>query len=165
MLDRAARRQLPARATLLQADALRLPLADESMDIISCAFGIRNFGDLQAGLGEMFRVARPGARVVILDFATPRNRALRWAYQLYCDRFLPQLADLLRPDRVGAYRYLPRSIRTFEPPDALSRRLEKAGFSRVRVWRMGMGGVVLIRAVKPDHVIRGPAEHLPGRAQ
>jgi demethylmenaquinone methyltransferase/2-methoxy-6-polyprenyl-1,4-benzoquinol methylase len=133
---------------VLRADALRLPLTDAAVDAITCAFGVRNFRDMQAGLNEMHRVARPGARVVILEFATPRGPLVRWAYRLYCERVLPLLAWLLSRDRTGAYRYLPRSIRTFETAETMVRRLEDAGFGEVELWRMNLGGVVLYRGVK-----------------
>ncbi len=148
MLARATASGLPDNARLLRADALRLPLADESIDAITCAFGVRNFRDLPAGLGEMYRVARPGARVVILEFAPPENALLRWVYQAYCDHVLPRVAAAISRDNSGAYRYLPRSIRTFETASGMQRRLEAAGFIDVRLRRMNLGGVVLCRCAK-----------------
>ncbi len=139
----------PVRIVMLCADATRLPLADASADVISCAFGVRNFGDLATGLAEMYRVARPGARVVILEFAPPKNRWVRAIYQAYCEYLLPLLAALASHERMNAYRYLARSIRTFEPPEALSQRLQTAGFEQPRITRMNFGGVALYRAVKP----------------
>jgi len=136
-------------SVLIRADTLRLPLANESADVISCAFGVRNFRDLELGFREMFRVARPGARVVILEFATPENLVLRWAYRLYCSVVLPWMGALLSRDRTGAYRYLPRSIQTFEPATALAGRLEAAGFREIELRPMSFGGVMLYRGVKP----------------
>jgi demethylmenaquinone methyltransferase/2-methoxy-6-polyprenyl-1,4-benzoquinol methylase len=136
---------------MLRADAQRLPLAGETVDVISCAFGVRNFQDLSAGLAEMYRVARTGARVLILEFAQPENLLLRWAYRIYCRFALPCLAALISRDKSGAYRYLPRSIETFEPASALARRLEEAGFAQVTLRRLNLGGVVLYRGVKPTN--------------
>lgn len=138
----------PARSSLVRADALRLPLAEATVDIISCAFAVRNFADLPAGLAEMARVARPSARLVILEFATPENVIWRRLYQFYCDVVLPRVAAVISRDRSGAYRYLPRSIQTFEPVQAMVRRLEDAGFGDVTVRRMNVGGVVLYRGVR-----------------
>lgn len=136
----------PVPCSLLRADALRLPLADATVDIISCAFAVRNFADVQAGLAEMARVARPGARVVILEFATPESLVLRWLYQFYCDAVLPRVGALISRDRTGAYRYLPRSIQTFEPVVTMVRRLQDVGLVSVTATRMNLGGVVLYRS-------------------
>jgi demethylmenaquinone methyltransferase/2-methoxy-6-polyprenyl-1,4-benzoquinol methylase len=134
---------------LIRADALRLPVRDASVDVVSCAFGVRNFQDLQAGLGEMHRVLRPEGRVVILEFALPENRLLRWGYRVYCESVLPRLAALVSRDKTGAYRYLPNSIRTFERREALARRLKRAGFTNVSARPLNFGGVVLYRGEKP----------------
>jgi demethylmenaquinone methyltransferase / 2-methoxy-6-polyprenyl-1,4-benzoquinol methylase len=128
---------------LLQADGLRLPLADQSVDVVSSAFGVRNFQDLDAGLREMRRVLRPGGRVIILEFALPENPVFRALYRIYCERILPILATALSRDRTGAYRYLPSSIRTFERRAAMIARLESCGFSKVVATPMNFGGVVL----------------------
>lgn len=152
MLAAARFNGMPVPIRLIRADALHLPLVDASVDVITCAFGVRNFGDLAAGLREMHRVARPGARVLILEFATPKNGLLRWAHQLYCDRVLPALAAIISRDRTGAYRYLPRSIRTFESTRVMAGRIADAGFHAVAVRRMNFGGVVLYRGVKPGPV-------------
>jgi demethylmenaquinone methyltransferase/2-methoxy-6-polyprenyl-1,4-benzoquinol methylase len=133
---------------LVRADALRLPLADATADVISCTFGVRNFAVLQAGLDEIARIARPGARVVILEFATPENPLLRWAHDVYCRNVLPWLGSWISGDRSGAYRYLPRSIQTFETTRGMIGRLEGAGFSSVDAKRMNLGGVVLYRGVR-----------------
>lgn len=139
---------LPTAVQVVRADAQALPLGDATVDVISCTFGIRNFADLQVGLNEMGRVSRPGARVVILEFATPENPLIRWGYRLYCEQVLPRLAAWLSGDRVGAYRYLARSIRTFESAVQLRARLEVAGFTQVTAQLLNWGGVVLLRGVR-----------------
>lgn len=149
-------RSLPGRAAspsfgcaiqLCRADAQRLPLADASVDVVSCAFGVRNFQDLDAGLGEMRRVLRPGGRLVILEFAQPGGVIARWLCGVYCDVVLPRVATWISRDRSGAYRYLPRSIRTFEPPAGMMARLERVGFGPVASESMNLGSVVLYRGV------------------
>ena len=131
---------------LIRADALRLPLADASVDVASCAFGVRNFQDLHGGLRELRRVLRRGGRAVILEFAAPESAPLRWACLAYCNHVLPRLASWLSRDRSGAYRYLPSSIRTFERRGAMVAALRAAGFDDVRTWTMNLGSVVLYRA-------------------
>jgi demethylmenaquinone methyltransferase / 2-methoxy-6-polyprenyl-1,4-benzoquinol methylase len=133
---------------LVRADALALPLAAGVADVITCAFGVRNFGDLQRGLREMHRVARPGARLVILEFASPAQPLARWLFQAYCNLVLPRLGALLSRDRTNAYRYLPRSIQTFETTRGMRDRLLEAGFREVTARRMNLGGVVLYRAIR-----------------
>jgi demethylmenaquinone methyltransferase/2-methoxy-6-polyprenyl-1,4-benzoquinol methylase len=149
MLAHARYEGMTTKTWLLRADAQRLPLADESVDVVSCAFGVRNFQDLPAGLSEMYRVARPGGRVLILEFAQPEYPVLRWGYRLYCRCVLPLLAALIARDRSGAYRYLPRSIETFEPAGVLAGRLVRAGFVNVTTRAMNFRGVVLYRGQKP----------------
>ena len=148
MLAHAGLAGLSVPVHLVRADAQRLPLADRSADIVSCTFGVLNFADLQRGLNEMGRIARPGARVAILEFATPQNTVWRWAYRLYCEVVLPRLGAWLSGDRSGAYRYLPRSIQTFETTAGMVRRLHDAGFREVHMTRLNLGGVVLYHGVR-----------------
>jgi demethylmenaquinone methyltransferase/2-methoxy-6-polyprenyl-1,4-benzoquinol methylase len=131
---------------LIRCDALRLPLRDAAVDVVSCAFGVRNFQDVQAGLAEMRRVLRPGGRLVILEFAVPESVVLRWAQRWYTEAVLPRLGAWVARDRSGAYRYLPRSIETFDSPRSMVERLTRAGFETVAVERMNLGGVALYRA-------------------
>ena len=131
---------------IVRADALRLPIASGAVDIISCAFGVRNFQDLDAGLREFRRVLRPGGRVVILEFAPPENPLVRVGYRLYTESILPRIAGWLSRDTTGAYRYLPRSIRTFERRRDMEARLRRAGFDEVRSVAMNFGSVVIYRA-------------------
>lgn len=136
---------LPRRPMLLRADAQRLPLRDAAVDVVSCAFGVRNFQELQRGLNEFRRVLRAGGRVVILEFSMPQSALLRWPYRLYTEFVLPRIGALLSGDRNSAYRYLPNSIRTFESRDAMIQRLGDAGFVNVLTESMNFGGVVLYR--------------------
>lgn len=139
---------LPAPVQLVRGDALRLPLADGCADVLSCVFGVRNFRDLRAGLAELHRVARPGARVVILEFALPEAPLRRWLYRTYCERVLPALGRRLSGERAGAYQYLASSIRTFPPVATLVDELKHVGFAPVTVQRMNLGGVALYRALR-----------------
>ncbi len=113
-----------------EADALRLPFSEGSFSITSCAFGVRNFDDLDVGLVEMFRMLRPGGRAVILEFTRPGNALVRRFYELYSTRLMPAAASLISGDRSGAYRYLPRSVVSFLDVEQMCTRLLGAGFAR-----------------------------------
>lgn len=131
-----------------RADALRLPFGDEAFNMMSCAFGVRNFQDLSAGFAEMFRALKPGGRAVILEFSMPENRLLRWLYGLYFERVMPLLATVISRDRTGAYRYLARSVVAFVGPDDMAARLRQAGFAGVAAYPMTLGVVVVYVAEK-----------------
>jgi demethylmenaquinone methyltransferase/2-methoxy-6-polyprenyl-1,4-benzoquinol methylase len=131
---------------LLRGDGQRLPLRDASVDLTTCAFGVRNFQHLPAGLREMRRVLRPGGRAVILEFASPKNTVIRWGYRLYTERVLPRMAEWLSRDRSGAYRYLQRSIEAFARPGEMIDALLAAGFERVRRRALNLGSVMIYRA-------------------
>lgn len=149
MLAAGAYRGLATPVHLLRGDAQRLPLADQSVDVVSCAFGVRNFQSLQQGLDEMRRVLRPGGRVVILEFAVPENALLAGPHRLYTRHILPRLGKWLSGDAGGAYSYLPQSVSTFEQPQAMIQRLREAGLEPVTTRTMNLGGVVLYRGVRP----------------
>jgi demethylmenaquinone methyltransferase/2-methoxy-6-polyprenyl-1,4-benzoquinol methylase len=124
------------------ADALTLPFADARFDGAMVAFGVRNLADLDAGLKEAHRVLRPGARFVVLEFATPRFAPLRALYLFYFRRVLPAIGRAVSKHR-DAYTYLPESVLGFPDPDALARRLEGAGFSDVSYQRL-TGGICAV---------------------
>jgi demethylmenaquinone methyltransferase / 2-methoxy-6-polyprenyl-1,4-benzoquinol methylase len=115
------------------ADVLQLPLRETAGAGAVVAFGVRNLTDLDAGLCEMHRVLRDGARLVILEFSTPRFPLLRWLYLAYFRAVLPLVGRLVS-GHPTAYRYLPASVSAFPTEHELARRMEHAGFVNVR-WR------------------------------
>jgi demethylmenaquinone methyltransferase/2-methoxy-6-polyprenyl-1,4-benzoquinol methylase len=122
-----------ARATVpqyVQGDAMSLPFADGSFDIVSIAWGIRNVANPEKALREFRRVLRPGGRLCVLEFSEPRSRLLRSINRLYCGHIMPLTATLIARDRSGAYRYLPQSIATFTDSKAFARLIEESGFPR-----------------------------------
>lgn len=126
---------------LLQADALNLPFPDGSFDVVTVAFGLRNFADRLRGLAEMRRVLRPGGSVFILEFSRPRAW-LAPAYFFYLQRILPEIARLFGAPR-EAYRYLASSIAAFPGAEELAEEMARAGFAGVRFQRW-TGGVVAL---------------------
>jgi demethylmenaquinone methyltransferase/2-methoxy-6-polyprenyl-1,4-benzoquinol methylase len=147
MLRHAVAPQRP-NADYCQADACQLPFRDGRFDLLSCAFGVRNFQNLDAGLTEFARVLRAGGRALILEFSLPANRLLRKAYLYYFRNILPRTAGWISRDRVGAYRYLPESVISFLEDAEIVERLRGAGFRDVRVRRMTLGVVSIFVATK-----------------
>lgn len=120
------------------ADALQLPLADGTLQGAVVAFGIRNVADLDAGLAETYRVLAPGARFVILEFSRPQSPIVRAFYHTYFNHVLPVIGGLVSGQH-SAYRYLPRSVAHFPAESQLARRMESAGFDRVRWYTLTYG--------------------------
>jgi demethylmenaquinone methyltransferase/2-methoxy-6-polyprenyl-1,4-benzoquinol methylase len=109
------------------ADTLALPFPGERFDGAMVAFGVRNLADLDAGLSELARVLRPGARLVVLEFTTPVWAPFRALYLFYFRRLLPLLGRIVS-GHPTAYSYLPASVSSFPTPDALLDRVRAAGF-------------------------------------
>jgi demethylmenaquinone methyltransferase/2-methoxy-6-polyprenyl-1,4-benzoquinol methylase len=142
-------RKRPAAGTLFtQADALHLPLANGCVTIVSCAFGIRNFQNLGAGLSEIHRVLAPGGRAVILEFTIPSMAIFRHLYRFYVGRVLPALAWLVSRDHTGAYRYLHKSVLSFPSRVEIVSSLKTAGFSDIVVRPLSWGIVTIYLAGK-----------------
>lgn len=131
-----------------QGDALRLPFGSGTFSVVSCAFGVRNFQDVEAGFREMFRVLGAGGRAVIVEFSLPSQPVLRWLYRAYFEGLMPVAATILSGDRCGAYRYLPRSVVSFCGRGGLVDMLRRAGFSRVSTRALTLGVVVVYVAWK-----------------
>ena len=147
MLRVAATRPI-AGGSFVQADALHIPLPDAGVSLVTCAFGIRNFQDLSAGLREMYRVLRPGGRAVILEFSLPRPGLLRTLYFFYIHRIMPMAATWISRDRSGAYRYLPRSVVSFPESSEILAALTAAGFTTAAVHPKTLGIVSIYVAAK-----------------
>jgi len=129
-------------------DAMRLPLPDASVDVVSIAFGIRNVVEPATALAEFYRVLRPGGRVVVLEFSLPGNPVMRAGYNFYFRQVLPRTATWISGDRTGAYRYLPQSVNTFLGREQLVSQMEATGLTDVKVKPLTFGIAVLYRGVK-----------------
>jgi demethylmenaquinone methyltransferase/2-methoxy-6-polyprenyl-1,4-benzoquinol methylase len=138
MLDR-ARRKLPS-AAWVEGDMLALPFEDGSFEAATVGFGVRNIGDLEAGLRELRRVLVPGGRVAVLEITRPRG-VLAPFYRVWFDRIVPMLGTVLRGG--AAYSYLPASVRRFPGPEDLAALMRTSGFSDVR-YRTFAGGIVAL---------------------
>ncbi|QYU69872.1 bifunctional demethylmenaquinone methyltransferase/2-methoxy-6-polyprenyl-1,4-benzoquinol methylase UbiE [Leptolyngbya sp. 15MV] len=122
---------LRGRTVYREGDAMALDLPDASADVVTIAFGIRNVTEPARALAEFARVLRPGGRLVVLEFDTPRLAPLRWFNALYCAKVMPRTATWISRDRSGAYRYLPKSVETFMSRDEMVAAMGRAGFGDV----------------------------------
>ena len=133
----------------LEGDCLALPFPENSFDLVTISFGLRNLADRELGLSEMLRVLKPGGRLIVLEFTQP----YLWFspfYYLYLKGFLPWMARLVTGDK-DAYLYLGSSISSFPDRPKLSKELEQAGFSQVRATPMTFSIVALHCGEKPKH--------------
>jgi demethylmenaquinone methyltransferase / 2-methoxy-6-polyprenyl-1,4-benzoquinol methylase len=138
MLERARRKS--TEIDWIQADLLALPFPDESFDVATVGFGVRNLAELERGLRELRRVLRPGGRIAVLEITRPRG-ALRPFFSVWFERIVPLAGRLLPGGR--AYGYLPASVRRFPPAEELAELLEHAGFENVR-FRLLAGSIVAL---------------------
>jgi len=130
-----------------EADALRLPFADDSFDLVTTAFGFRNLANYEAGLREMLRVLKPGGTVAILEFTEPAPGFIGGAYRFYCQKVLPKIGGLISGDS-AAYAYLPKSVARFFHPNELAGLMQQVGYGDVRIILMMLKSVALHIGVK-----------------
>ena len=133
-------------APLALCDAERLPFRDDTFDCVSVAFGLRNMTHKDLALAEMRRVARPGGRVIVLEFSKPWKPLAR-AYDAYSFSILPALGRYVAKDE-AAYRYLAESIRVHPDQETLKAMMESAGLARVEYFNLAAGVVALHRGWK-----------------
>ncbi len=131
-----------AKITFVEADALALPFADASFDLVSCSFGFRNLANYQRGLVEILRVLKPGGTVAILEFAEPPGKLFGSIYRFYFRRVLPLLGGMISGN-APAYAYLPSSVSKFPSPEELQAQFERIGFVHARFERW-TGGIVTL---------------------
>lgn len=145
------------------ADTQALPFPENSFDLVSVGFGIRNVEDLDTGIREMIRVARPGGQVLILEFTQPRWRWFRKLYGFYFSRVLPRIGNLVARggggSKTDAYTYLPESVGQFPGAADLAARLEGLGLEAVEYRLLTLGICSIHRGRKPlDPSSEDPAD-------
>lgn len=144
---KAKRAGLSDRLTFRQGSALDMPYADGQFDVVTCAYGVRNFTDLEQGLREMSRVLRPGGRLMILEFSYPSNRLIAWLYDVYFNHVMTAIGGWLTKDK-EAYRYFYRSVRDFARPGEMLERLGACGFRTATAESLTFGVSTIYRAIK-----------------
>jgi demethylmenaquinone methyltransferase / 2-methoxy-6-polyprenyl-1,4-benzoquinol methylase len=138
---------------LFEADALALPLAAGSLDLITVAFGFRNLTNYRHGLEELARVLKPGGVLAILEFSQPTNRLFAGLYGFFSTRVLPWVGGMISGSR-DAYSYLPESIKKFPGAEGLAEQMQAAGFSNIEFERLTFGAVALHLGKKESGVLR-----------
>lgn len=132
--------RLGLKSSLLEADALALPMPDASLDLITIAFGFRNFANYRGGLTELRRVLRPGGALAILEFTQPPNAAFAAVYNWYSRKVLPILGGAIS-GAPEAYKYLPESVRKFPDAPELAEMMRECGYGVVE-WEYLTFGIV-----------------------
>ncbi len=142
-----AERNLEQIISLHYGDSEQLPFSDDSFDVVTCAYGVRNFENLEAGLKEMNRVLKPGGKLVILEFSQPKQFPVKQFYQFYFRFILPALGKLVsRHSR--AYTYLPESVKAFPEGKQFCRILDTCGFTTPEARPLTFGITTLYTALK-----------------
>lgn len=139
--------KLDDRIQLMQADCLDLPFDDDSFDVITVAYGVRNFEKLQQGYNEMARVMKPGGMLVVIELSTPTSRWVLPFYKLYTRLIIPMLGRIVSKD-VRAYTYLPESIAAVPQGHAMLSLMEKAGFKQTRHLPLTFGTCTIYIGIK-----------------
>ena len=142
MLDEGARRaeaaQRAGQLDWVVGDAMALPFADNSFDVYTISFGIRNVVRIPDALAEALRVLRPGGRLMVLEFSQIPNDLLQKAYDLYSFNVIPRMGQVVAGDR-DSYQYLVESIRKFPDQETFAGLIRAAGFEQVRYRNLSLG--------------------------
>jgi demethylmenaquinone methyltransferase/2-methoxy-6-polyprenyl-1,4-benzoquinol methylase len=131
------RKGLSSIIELLEADSENLPFTDGSFDLVSSAFGVRNFEDLEKGLSEMLRVLRPDGTILILEASDPENMPFKSLYKAYMTKICPAIGGIFSDGK--AYNYLNRSVGAFPTGNAFISILNKVGYIDAKHYPQSMG--------------------------
>lgn len=135
---RAEAASLSDRLDWVTGDAMALPLKDNSFDVYTISFGIRNVTRIQDALSEACRVLKPGGRLMVLEFSQIPNEGLQWLYDRYSFNVIPVMGQIVANDR-DSYQYLVESIRKFPDQETFATMIRDAGFENVKYRNLSMG--------------------------
>lgn len=142
-----ADQKLAGSISMQEADSEALPFCDASFDVVMCAYGVRNFEHLEAGLREMQRVLRPGGKLVVLEFSKPRSFPMAQLYSFYFKAILPLIGRMVSKHS-KAYTYLPQSVAAFPEGAAFCDILRRCGYQSPKARPLSFGITTLYTAVK-----------------
>ncbi|MFC5272046.1 bifunctional demethylmenaquinone methyltransferase/2-methoxy-6-polyprenyl-1,4-benzoquinol methylase UbiE [Adhaeribacter terreus] len=145
--EKMQKKGLSNKIELLSGDSENLQFEANSFDAITCAFGVRNFENLEKGLSEMNRVLKPGGRVVILEFSKPTAFPMKQAYNFYFKNILPVFGKMISKDQ-SAYTYLPESVQAFPDGRSFLGILDKVGFKQTQWQSLTFGICSIYTAIK-----------------
>lgn len=131
----------------VQANAQALPFAENTFDLVTIAFGLRNVTDKDEALRSIYRVLKPGGRLLVLEFSKPEQEWLNKAYDFYSFKILPEMGGLIANDK-ESYQYLSESIRMHPNQETLKSMMETAGFDQVEYTNLTGGIVALHKGFK-----------------
>jgi demethylmenaquinone methyltransferase / 2-methoxy-6-polyprenyl-1,4-benzoquinol methylase len=140
--QRAEAEAMADRLDWIVGDAMALPIKDNSFDVYTISFGIRNVTRIADALREACRVLRPGGRLMVLEFSRIPNEALQWAYDKYSFGVIPKMGQMVTGDR-ESYQYLVESIRKFPDQESFAAMIRQAGFGQVKYRNLTMGVAAL----------------------
>lgn len=141
------KRNLNDTIELIYGDSENLPFEDNTFDLVTVAFGVRNFENLEKGLTEMLRVLKPGGQVLVLEFSQPEVFPFAQLYSFYFKNILPGVGRMLSKD-ASAYTYLPASVEAFPYGKAFTDIMEKCGYHDTSIRKLTMGIASIYRGVK-----------------
>lgn len=145
--EKADKRGLADKIDFQLGSALSMPYADGRFDAVTCAYGVRNFSNLDQGLAEMFRVMKAGGKLVILEFSYPSNRLIRSLYDFFFSRIMPLVGRLISKDPT-AYLYFRESVKSFIWGEEMLQHLRQVGFSQVAYKPLTFGITTLYTGCK-----------------
>ena len=146
--EKVQQKGLSGKIELMEADSENLPFPENTYDLATSAFGVRNFENLNKGLSEIYRVLKPGGRVLILEASEPSNMPLKKLYKAYMSKICPAIGGAFSENK--AYDYLNRSVAAFPSGKDFEAELVKAGFTDTRFIPLSMGVTSIYIAKKED---------------
>lgn len=147
--EKVAKAGLAGKVAFDLGSALEMPYGDKEYDALTCAYGVRNFSDLDKGLQEFNRVLKPGGQLAILEFSYPTNPIIRFGYDLFFSHILPFIGRIVSKDQT-AYSYLNKSVKEFIWGEEMVRHIEAAGFKNVKFRPLTFGITTIYTATKPQ---------------
>ena len=132
---------------LKTGDSLEISYDDNTFDVATCSFGVRNFEDLNKGLTEIHRVLKIGGKIAILEFSNPKNKIIGFIYRFYFNNILPFFGRLFSKNNF-AYKYLPQSVVVFPNREEFTKILDKVGFKKTSYKNLTSGIACIYIGVK-----------------